>query len=132
MREYRFRGKRFDTGDWIYGSLLDGDIIVTRGSVSVDEDYIGISEWVSVFPKTVGQYTGLKDKNGKEIYEGDVVRSTSNMDEYFDRVLWDNDDGCWKFDDGHCVVRWDDIDHKSVEVIGNIYENPELVGEQHA
>jgi uncharacterized phage protein (TIGR01671 family) len=76
------------------------------------------------------QYTGLYDKNGKEIYEGDIVRSTSCMEEYFDVVVWNQDSGTWCFDSlqGSLGVNWDDMDKKSVEVIGNRFENQELLG----
>lgn len=139
MREIKFRGKRIDNGEWVYGSLIQCDItgkryILPMGSDANESDKVGHEGCLMLFtfeviPETVGQFTGLKDKNGKEIYEGDIC----NCREYecFGKVEWNNEEAGFYF----CVVMegggfeeehlYDYVDE--LEVIGNIYENPELL-----
>lgn len=125
MRIVKFRGKRFDNGEWIYGSLLDGDIIVS-GPVDADGEYIGLGEWCSVHPETMGQLTGLKDKNGKDVYEGDIIRSYNEFGDAFavlSVVKYHEDLARYSGFDVECG------DYE--EVIGNIYEHPHLLEAKH-
>lgn len=137
MREIKFRGKRLDNGEWVhgYGIVFADDfcIIDQSNELYVEEEYKfrGDTHFfrlsgVMCDPNSVGQFTGLHDKNGKEIYEGDILIEPGIFD-LPRTVFWD-----------HRFMRFGNIspstcgyiaphDYRKPEIIGNIHDNPELL-----
>lgn len=126
MRESKFRGFNRKNGVWLYGFYLQN-----RGAhfVCPDEFAEGKS-WddYEIDPETRGEYTGQKDKNGQEIYEGDVVATEMNGCRYVQEVVWSDVTNGFSFRGHGCGPMF----HKPscMEVIGNIHDNPELLNKQ--
>lgn len=140
MREILFRGIRKDTHEWIYGfygEYFDGKKNVPCISV-VDNRVITGSLCYEVIPETVGQYTGLTDKNGKKIFEGDIC--STNLKRPYTVVAFRG--GCFEYelDDGDGiyydimmpVTKKPATQDKYTIVIGNIHDNADLLGENNA
>lgn len=129
MREIKFRGKFIDTGEWIYGNLIGKDVIVGE-IVEWDSDYFCTEFWQKVNPETVGQYTGLKDRNGKEIYEGDIVWYSDEFNRIA-KVELVPECGTGHYirtsGSGYYALNPSTVKIHDIEVIGNIFENPELL-----
>lgn len=126
MRTIKFRGKRIDNGEWIYGSYVPHyNFFGTIKDEMVDEN----GNLFEVAPSTVGQYTGLKDKNGKEIYEDDILLDESGA---YAVVYYSMGSFCVDFGEGFDLQYFTDSIHEICYVAGNIHDNPELLkgGEQ--
>lgn len=122
MREILFRGKRRDTGEWVYGSLQ-----IFKGYSIFDRDYY--KNFFTVIGNTVGQFTGLLDKSGMKVFEGDIVnaRNSLHKDRIIYKVVYDENGFYYRDEDGVC---WHPYNLDNARVIGNIYDNPELLEEK--
>ena len=131
MREIKFRGKRRDGYGWVYGSLDSSDVVPRILRMEEIGEYgTRHPEKYEVLPSSVGEYTGLKDSDGNEIYEGDLIRAhellfphSIGVVRYFDsRTSFFIDAGDGDVNDLTC----DDELH----VVGNIYDNPDMIDGQ--
>ena len=138
MREILFRGKRMDDGEWVEGYLVKavgGECMI----LPVTTEHCGGAEFSEGYhcdPTTVGQYTCLKDKNGKRIFEGDIVAQNwydydEPRDDSFGKVVFCEYDCSFSVmdvnKDGFMPLGRCGSYHWEVEVIGNIHDNPEML-----
>ena len=134
-REILFRGKRTDNGEWVEGYLCECHHKDTgKYDYAIQEMFENGYIMHEVIPETVGQYTGLTDKNGQKIFEGDIVKGDREYFTYthpYGRVIYDGGQFLIAFDDVlediECLGAW----ANAVEIIGNIYDNPELLEVQN-
>lgn len=148
MREILFRGKRVNNGEWIEGFYAHSG---EKKYILIDNDIaIGHLAMKEVNPDTIGQYTGLTDKNGKKIFEGDIVRTQPFSDKpYSSKAKYKQHIGVVEYRIRHFKNRFYEQDYEGrwtvkiidygkftccnwneffkCEVIGNVYDNPELL-----
>ena len=142
MREILFRGKRTINGDWVYGDFVHGNERKSlRDSIFVYDSETQSFNDYEINPSTLGQYTGLTDKNGNRIFEGDILHIAKNADGlggYYQPPLdypvnvvvkWDLCACMWETlcDDKRYISFPDAWCHYECEVIGNITDNQELL-----
>ena len=153
MREILFRGKRLDNGEWVDGCLAAYDLICPNypeDTSNATGDYYGQTPYVGfveVDPETVGQFTGLTDKNGKRIFEGDIIKADNGKQSSVSVVKFGDyyPEMFFKMLDMFCPGRQHLLafgfyaasigkheemilfQSQCVEIIGNINDNPELL-----
>lgn len=124
MREYLFRGKMIANGKWSEGNLL-----VTKRGCCITPDATVLGSYGAVDPETVGQYTGMLDKNGTKIFEGDIIDfSKRSEDDGYGVVEYDADETEFEvIYDSYYDGLGRRYYPRDIEVVGNIYDNPELL-----
>lgn len=126
MRTIKFRGKNLD-GEWVYGFYVEEERQTING---FDKKHFIVNDGHDyVKPETVGQFTGLHDKDGKEIYEGDILQLKCSDGSYHSSsVYYAQQKGYWAVDvsiNERIILGY--IDRTKLVVIGNIHDNPELL-----
>ena len=139
---YLYRAKRMDNGEWVEGFLIfekDRAFIAHRvcevmNSYSKTGEEYGFGNFIEVYPSTICQCTGLKDEDGKKIFEGDIVgyidcTSTENgYSEHYcrGRVAWDEETASFQVTERLSAESYEVLD-RGCNVLGNIFDNPELM-----
>lgn len=139
MREILFKAKRIDNGEWVEGNYVKKyDLSGKRHLILYVDNYV---RWkcVGIDPKTLCQFTGLYDKNDKRIWENDIVNTDSNVRAQIKFGLYSNSFSTWKCNQGFYMDFMNkeyyrpDLGYwaKKTVVIGNIFDNKELLQEEH-
>ena len=138
MRKILFRGKRVGNGEWIYGYYVPVCFGRFPCKPAIVPEPDGIWEPIAVKPETIGQYTGLTDKNGKKIFEGDILKIVHKYQSPFDDdtkeytdittdvVFFDDEGLCFSYGNSPFLCVVDNVTAE-YEVIGNIHDNPEML-----
>lgn len=134
MREILFRGKRTDNSEWLYGDLQHHNEQILISPIFTEPYEYPENYNENVLPKTIGQFTNFLDKNGKQIFEGDIIAAKSSIGSGIFIINYEAQDLCWNngfypFNiKGYCcLTHIAENDLSNVEIIGNIHDNHELL-----
>lgn len=127
MREILFRGKTVCDGDWVYGGITWNP---SRNKFFIHTDW----EEAKVIPETVGQYTGLTDKNGlTKVFDGDIIRYVEidvdgSESTHIGVFYYDAEKAAWAIRRGEYRVLFANLWLEYIEIVGNVFDNPDLLG----
>lgn len=133
-REILFKAKRIDNGEWVEGGYFSEPYTDKKFIICWNSMGLGFNEFIEIDPDTLCQYTGLTDKNGKEIWENDIISINSYSyyepeDDYFGVVKYSSKDACWSLCGEASDIICECFGSYTTEIInhGNIFDNPELL-----
>lgn len=124
MRTIKFRGKNVLSAEWVYGGITAMKDGWCSAITTLTEDEFDSQELV--YPETIGQFTGLLDKNGREIYEGDILE----VCEMYAKVVWNEEKASFEYQYLHPMQLTNtfyEFNMPYLSIIGNIHDNPELI-----
>ena len=136
MRQIKFRGKRVDNGEWVYGDYFKTPLTDENSGLPPDSGWFFLTGKTNhcigqdgvafvVDPATVSQFTGLLDKNGKEIYEGDIVYCydhPTNIESYKGDVFYEDASFCVR----GSMIKIGEYGTAWIEILGNLHDSPSL------
>lgn len=125
-REILFKAKRKDNGEWVEGGYFSEPYTDKKFIIRWNSFGLGYNEFIEIDPDTLCQYTGLTDKNGKKIWENDIVEIASE-DGYF-LCEWDDDTARYNLNGDGLTVDFDNYWSYEVEIVGNVFDNADLLG----
>ena len=127
---YLFKAKFDDSGRWVKGQLVevnDNYLIIPNHAIKILAGWFSTSNIIEVKKDTICQCTGLKDRNGKLIWENDIVVCRDFTEEKY-VIAWKQDEACFEYQQYGCsIMNFEQLSGCEIEVIGNIFDNPELL-----
>ena len=129
MREILFRGKRIDTGEWVYGDLVHSVDFGEDGLFDIIQIWAKDADLPVVYPETIGQYTGFTDMNGVNIFTGDIVEIEDDGRKIRREIVFSQGSFQFHRSGGLAPMRYNLKDSNTFNgiIIGNVSDNPELI-----